>query len=40
MATAKARKERMQAQDREREANAPLQVKMAVYGENSLLAGA
>ena len=39
MMTANARRQKMQTQDREREANAPLTVKMAVYDENSLLAG-
>ena len=37
MAVAKQRKERMQAQDRERQANAPLEVKAKNYGENTLL---
>ena len=40
MAVAIARKQRMQAQDRERQANAPLEVKMSSFGENTLLAGA
>jgi len=41
MATSIARKQRMQTQDRERQANAPLAVKsVAAFGENSLLAGA
>lgn len=40
MAVAIARKQRMQKQDRERQANAPIDIKMAGYGENTLLAGA
>lgn len=39
-AVAIARKQRMQKQDRERQANAPLEVKMANFGENTLLGGA
>jgi hypothetical protein len=38
MATANARKLKMQAQDRERQKNAPLEVKMKNYDGNSLLA--
>ena len=37
---AMARKQRMQQQDRERAANAPLEVKMNKFGENTLLAKA
>ena len=37
MAVAMARKQRMQTQDRERQANAPLEVKKNTFGENTLL---
>lgn len=40
MAVALARKNRMQKQDRERAANAPLEVKTNKYGENTLLSKA
>ena len=41
MAASIARKQRMQKQDRERQANAPLEVKsLNAFGENTLLAGA
>ena len=40
MAAAKARRQRMQMQDRERAANAPLVVETKKYGENNLLAKA
>ena len=41
MAASIARKQRMQKQDRERQANAPLEVKPpTAFGENTLLAGA
>ena len=38
MAAANARKNKMQAQDRERQKNAPLEVKIKTYENNSLLA--
>lgn len=40
MAAAKTRKQRMQMQDRERAANAPLVVETKKFGENTLLAKA
>lgn len=40
MAVAMARKQRMMKQDRERAANAPLEVKTHKYGENTLLSKA
>ena len=40
MAVAMARRQRMQRQDRERSANAPLEVKMNNFGENTLLSKA